>query len=185
MVDSIRGTVVRVHEDGITIACGCFTVKVFVPQSLLKSIKAGQTVELFTKLTFPPEGTPSIYGFATTKERALFEVLTKIPRLSSKVAMNLLSRLGTDGLKEAVASEDVETLSCVPGIGRKLSRRIIAELKSAFKEEPPPAELVKALTSLGYSRKEIARALEGESFSGLSLEDAIKAVVQKLSRRGT
>jgi Holliday junction DNA helicase RuvA len=184
MVDLVRGTVIQKYPDSISVLCGCLALRIFVPLRLLTELKEGDSVELFTKLILPPEGTPTLYGFKTQKERLLFETLLKVPKVGSKVAMSIISHFSKEELEAIVSAGDVKALSSVPGLGKKLSERIILELKGKLERSVDiPEELVEVLTSLGYSKKEIASKLKDVNLTGLSLEEAVKLAVQKLSGR--
>jgi len=186
MVDLLRGRVIYKYPDGISLLCGCVAFKVFVPVRLLTEVKEGDTLELFTKLILPPEGTPTLYGFRSREERSLFETLLKIPKVGTRVAMSIISHFSREELEAIVSAGDARTLSSVPGLGKKLSERIILELKGKLEEKVTLSdELVEALISLGYSKKEIMSKLKELDFNNLSLEEAVKLAVQKLSGRGT
>ncbi|TCK04636.1 Holliday junction branch migration protein RuvA [Phorcysia thermohydrogeniphila] len=186
MVDLVRGTVVYKYPDSISVLCGSFALRVFVPLRVLTEVKEGDTVELFTKLILPPEGTPTLYGFKTLGERSLFETLLKIPKVGAKVAMSIISHFSKEELEAIVSAGDVKALSSVPGLGKKLSERIILELRGKLERSVEvPEELMEVLLSLGYSKKEIVVKLKGVNLSGLTLEEAVKLAVQKLSGRET
>jgi Holliday junction DNA helicase RuvA len=186
MVDLVRGTVIRKYPDSLSVLCGSFALKIFVPLRLLTEVKEGDAVELFTKLILPPEGTPTLYGFETKEERSLFETLLKIPKVGAKVAMGIISHFSKEELEAIVSAGDAKTLSSVPGLGKKLSERIILELKGKLNERTPlPKELVDVLTSLGYSKREIISKLKSDELGTLPLEEAVKLAVQKLSGRET
>ena len=182
MVDRVKGVVVDKYPDSLSLSVGPVALRVFVPTSLLGSLSVGDSVELFTELLLPQEGPMALYGFSTKEERELFRKLTKVPKVGSKLALSILSHFSPEELKAAVESGDVEALSAVPGLGKKLSQRLILELKGKLKEPSQvPSELLELLLSLGYKKREVEKALKGLSFQGLSPEEALKLALKRLS----
>jgi Holliday junction DNA helicase RuvA len=186
MIDCLKGQVIFRYPDSVSLLCGSIAFRVFVPLSLLTEVGEGDNLELFTKLILPPEGTPSLYGFRTREERTFFEELLKIPKVGSKVAMSIISHFSCDELKTIVSSGDVKTLSTVPGLGKKLSGRVILELKGKLvKEETIPEEIFEILTSLGYSKKEVMSAVSEMDLKvkNRPVEEVVKEIIKKLSGR--
>ncbi|WP_456397249.1 Holliday junction branch migration protein RuvA [Desulfurobacterium sp.] len=183
MLDFVKGEVAFKYSDSISIECGGIGIKVFVPLSVLTKVSPGAKIFLFVKLIFPPEGTPSIYGFETEEERELFEVLTGIPKIGSRTALNILSHFSKEELVKIVEAKDVTTLATVPGLGKKLSERLIFELASKLKtkESGKDKELIEVLENLGYSRKDIIKALSKMNTENLNLEEAVKKLTLLLS----
>lgn len=185
MIDYLKGRVFKKYENRISLLCGPIGLKVLVPVYLLQEIEEGEEICLFTEFVLPPEGTPTLYGFKEEEERELFRELVKIPKVGSKVALSVLSHMRPEEFKRAVAEKDVETLSGIPGLGRKLSERIISELHGKLEEEvlkKVPEELYEVLSSLGYRKTEVNRALKGINLEGLNLEEAVKLALKRLSR---
>ncbi|WP_457567512.1 Holliday junction branch migration protein RuvA [Desulfurobacterium sp.] len=183
MIDFIRGRVVFKYPDGIGVECGGIGVKISVPLPLLTKIHQEEEVFLFIKLIFPPEGTPVLYGFETEEERKLFELLTRIPKIGSRTALNILSHFSKQELIKIVETKDAKTLATVPGLGKKLSERLIFELSSKLKleENERERELIEILENLGYARKEIVKILSQIDIENLSFEEAIKKLTLLLS----
>jgi len=183
MIDFVRGKVMFIYPDSISVDCGHFGIKVFVPLKLISRIGEGDEVFLFTQVIIPPEGTPNIYGFESRDERHLFNLLLKIPKVGSRIAMSLLSHFSAEQIYGIVRAKDVDSLSLVPGLGRKLSERVIFELRSRIKAEESSEvrEIVEALESLGYSKREVLRALEGMDVREMVVEDVIKEALRRLS----
>ncbi|WP_456485015.1 Holliday junction branch migration protein RuvA [Desulfurobacterium sp.] len=183
MLDFVKGKVAFKYSDGISIECGGIGIKVFVPLSTLSRIVVGEEAFFFTKVIFPPEGTPAIYGFESEEERKLFELLTRIPKIGSRTALNILSHFSKQELTKIVETKDIKTLSTVPGLGKKLSERLIFELASKLKtkENEKERELIEVLENLGYSRREIVKILSKIDTENLTFEEAVKKLTLLLS----
>ncbi|MEO2069092.1 MAG: Holliday junction branch migration protein RuvA [Desulfurobacteriaceae bacterium] len=182
-MEFLKGKVVSKSAGYVVVECGCFGIKVIVPSKLCEKVKEGKDIFLFTKLVFPQEGTPVIYGFESMEERNLFEILIRIPKVGSKVALSIISSFDIEELKKVVLSNDVKALSQIPGLGKKLSERVILELRErfSFETENNFNEVMEALTSLGYSKKEILEVLNGIDFENLSFQEVVKIVAKELS----
>jgi len=84
-------------------------------------------------------------------------------------------------------------LSQAPGIGKKMANRLVVELKGKLEKEwkemvlpvaPDSADVISALTGLGYSVAEATKAISKVPVSeGLSLEEKIKMALQQMTRR--
>ncbi len=71
-----------------------------------------------------------MFGFATREERICFEVLLSAHGVGPALALAILSSHSPDSLRIAVATDDVDDLTTVPGVGKKTAARLIIELKS-------------------------------------------------------
>jgi Holliday junction DNA helicase RuvA len=109
-------------------------------------------------------------GFSSEGEQKLFELLLAVSGVGPRLALAVVSTLSPDVLTEAVAREQSEVLERVPGIGRKTAQRIMFQLRDKLKLDHLPAgiaaltdkdaDVIAALTTLGYSVVEAQSALQ-------------------------
>lgn len=168
MIASIRGFVASNSDDYLVVVVNDIGYKVFVPDSV-QVISQGTEVFLHTYLVVR-EDALTLYGFKTSQERGLFETLLSLSGVGPKVALSIISTLGTDNLRNAVASERAEILTRVPGIGKKTAQKILFELKDKLKiglDEVPIAafddvnsDVFDSLIALGYSVVEAQSAIQ-------------------------
>lgn len=134
----------------------------------------------------------SLFGFATEKERRLFEMLIGVSGVGPKLALTLLSGIPAAELVAALARGDAKRLTSVPGIGRKTADRLALELREKAEKlhtptEPlsgiDPEDVVSALVNFGYKKSEADRAVEGISRRGAPPEfaDFLKEALSALS----
>jgi Holliday junction DNA helicase RuvA len=139
----------------------------------------------------------ALYGFSTKSERDFFKMLIDTPGIGPKVALNIISDMGPESFQFAVLSENLTAISSISGIGLKLAKKIILELKEKFKQYHIEQDLVvkegkqdivnegiEALKGLGYSEREakqkILKVLEKISNqSSHKIEDLIKEALKK------
>ncbi|MBI2860119.1 MAG: Holliday junction branch migration protein RuvA [Chloroflexi bacterium] len=184
MIASLRGRIDALGEDWVVIAVGGIGLQVRLPASTIGALgNAGDEVKLYTHLHLR-EDNIALYGFATQEELALFQVLIGVSGLGPRLAQALLSAMSVEQVAAAIAAGNAEQLR-VPGIGKKLSERIILELKGkiaagwvvAAPPHPQDDDVLAALVSLGYSAAEAGRAMAALP-PGLSLEEKVRLALR-------
>ncbi len=185
MIASLHGKVESLGSDGAVINVGGIGFQVYMPTSTLSTLGAiGEEVKLHTYLHLR-EDNASLYGFTSTDELGLFQNLISVSGLGPRLALAMLSAMNIERLTMAIATSSTDLLTEVPGIGKKMASRLILELKEkigagwittpAVQLAEENAEVVAALTSLGYSVSEATRAVASlPPDSKLSLEDRVK-----------
>jgi Holliday junction DNA helicase RuvA len=185
MIASLTGVVAAKGRDLIVIQVGGVGFRVFVPQSMLDDLSGpGHELTVFTHLHVR-ENELALYGCATEEELALFRLLLGVSGVGPKVALAILSFLPPDRLRAAIAQEDVATLARVPGIGPKTAKKLVFDLKDKVMAELPPgepapllsdadADLIAALTALGYSLAEAQEAIRSLPREPMSLEERVR-----------
>jgi Holliday junction DNA helicase RuvA len=172
MIGSLRGTLIDRSPTEVVIDVQGVGYRVLVSPSTLAVIgELGATVVLFTHLHVR-EDALTLYGFPTVDERACFEALLGAHGVGPGLAMAILAVHRPTVLRQAVASDDVDALCLVPGVGKKTAARLLLELKARL-DLPhgdvlsiigggiggPLGEVREALAALGYAPDEIRDAL--------------------------
>ena len=189
MIATLEGILEYRGSDYVIINVGGIGFRVYVSGSTLSQLGTVKgKVSLYTHLHVR-EDNISLYGFASNEELALFRNLISVSGVGSKVALTLLSALNPEQVVMAIASGDIDLISKAPGIGRKMAGRLIVELKGKLEKEwtetalplaPESADVIAALTGLGYSLTEATKAISKLPDSeGLSLEEKIKLALQQ------
>jgi len=175
MIGSLRGTLLERSPDGhLLVEVGGVGYRVTVALSALGPVgEAGGAVFLHIH-THVREDALILFGFPTADERYCFEALIGAHGVGPSLALALLSVHPPAALRRAVAADDADALTSVPGIGKKTAARLLIELKArlepsdeAFEPEwdtgggpdGPRASVKVALSSLGYSNDEVQAAL--------------------------
>lgn len=199
MIVAVRGLLEAKTLDSAFITVGGVTLRVYAPLSALSALNVGETVSLQTTFIVR-EDALTLYGFLATDERDLFEQMLLVTGVGPKVGLALLSSMSGAAFREAVLREDILRLTLAPGVGKKLAARIVLELKPRFEKGPLPdftgapvvaggsgkpsrADVVEALTNLGYTPAEAtaaARALPDDATG--SLEDLIFRALRGLAK---
>jgi len=76
-----------------------------------------------------------LFGFETKRQYNFFLLLLTVSGVGPKTAFTVISSLKTEEIVSAVTSNEVDTLTKVPGLGRKTAMKIILELSSKFKAD--------------------------------------------------
>lgn len=171
--------------------------KIFMSETAIAELgEIGQVVKVHTYLKVK-EDEMSLYGFNTNEELRMFELLLSVSGIGAKSAINILSNITPSSFALAVITNDVAKIKALPGIGPKGAQRIILELKDKLNKEQDIEEVEKkaekvidtqkyneaisALQVLGYSKKEIEKALQGVN-EELTVEEIIKLGLKNLAR---
>lgn len=181
----LQGQVAERGPDWLVVQVGGIGLQVTVPPPLASACRPGEEVCLFTHLLVRDNGL-SLYGFATAKDKELFEALLGVSGVGPRSALALLSALGAEGLAQAIDQGDAEALARAPGVGRKLAERIVLELRGRLASAAVTSEqqdLVEALQALGYSREEAREALRQVDLpADVPLEERLRAALSRLAR---
>ena len=171
MITYITGRLAEKNATSIIVETGGIGYHINIPVSTYNKIgKVGETIKILTVLHIRPEAW-NIYGFAAEDERALFNLLLTVSGVGPKSALAALSGMSIGQLSSAIASNDVDKLTIIPGIGKKTAQRVALELKDKIKTLPgefkdrlpldaAAEEAVLALEALGYNRNLAERAVE-------------------------
>jgi holliday junction DNA helicase RuvA len=144
------------------------------------------------------EDTLQLYGFRTLAEKEMFLFLITINGIGPRLAINILSGISPEELRQVVYQENRARLQHIPGVGKKIAERMILELRDKFqikkveatKYEVPPGDVTaygdafSALLNLGYRPAEAEKALkrvEAEHGDSLPLPDLLKKALSLLA----
>lgn len=151
------------------------------------------------------EDAMDLYGFATREERALFDKLVAVSGVGPKLALSVLSTYTPAQLATVVATQDVNRIARVPGVGKRKGQRLLVELEGVFAKDMQlrglvgldqpelgqaaavvaptsvTAEASEALLSMGFSPQETELALEGHEEAGATtIEKALSYALRRL-----
>ena len=193
MIIALEGILESRGIDSAVVKVGPLSLQVYVPESTLSQLgNVGDKVHLHTHL-YLREDNAAIYGFASADELAIFQNLISVSGIGPKAALAFLSTLNVTQLASAIISGNVDLLTQVPGIGRKIAGRVVLELKGKLEKgwegavtpalTREDADVVTALTSLGYSLKEATIAVSNLPASqDMDLEEKVKLALSHIAR---
>jgi len=136
MIESIRGSVEKTADSSIYIRTGPVVVRILVPGYFFRNVSAGQEVDIPVYLHLQMEGNrivPLIVGFPEVRDREFFERFISVSGVGVKAAVKALEK-PPHRIASAIASEDYDYLTTLPGIGKKRARQIVAGLQEQMKK---------------------------------------------------
>ena len=185
--------IIDVRGVGYFVMCSARTLR------SLPSVGEAVTLEIETHVR---EDHIHLFGFADVLERDWFKLLQTVQGVGARVALGIQSALSASEISASIAAQDHVPLTQASGVGPKLAKRIVSELKdkapapnlgsalaAAVPAESQAAGLqndaVSALMNLGYGRTEafgaVARVLQ-QSPDNATLETLITAGLKELAQ---
>ncbi|TNC26431.1 Holliday junction branch migration protein RuvA [Amycolatopsis alkalitolerans] len=196
MISSVRGEVLSVGLDHVVVEVGGVGLSVQATPSTLATLRRGEQARLHTALVVR-EDSLTLFGFADVDARELFTLLQTVSGIGPRLALAALAVLDPDKLRTALAEGNITVLTQVPGIGRKGAERLSLELRdkvtSAGTPEAMPAagsavraEVVEALTGLGFPLKQAEQAVEKvlAKAEAADTSTVLRAALTTLGRKG-
>lgn len=188
MIGSLRGVILdrsarTEHAGEILLEVGGVGYRLLVPAGAMGRIGALGAPAFLHVHTHVREDALILYGFPTREERACFEALIGAHGVGPAVALALLSVHSPTALRRAVASDDLDALMLVPGIGKKIAARLLIELKSRLDvgDDDPELRVVGAGDGGGPDvRSEVRAALAGLGYG----PDEVRHIVADLPEEG-
>jgi holliday junction DNA helicase RuvA len=190
MIGSVRGKLEAKSPPQLTVDVSGVGYELVAPMSTFFLLPAvGEQVHLLTHLVVR-EDAHVLYAFGTEPERRLFRSLIKVSGVGPKIALALLSGISVEAFAHSVQSQDIATLTRVPGVGRKTAERLVVELRdrlalssnggvsSAMPPQSPEAEAFAALTGMGCTPAEATRLLKAVGTGTHSTEELIRRALQ-------
>ncbi len=176
MIAFIAGRVAGLAPDGAVIEVGGVGLQVQCTPGTLATLRLGEQAHLPTSLLVR-EDSLTLYGFADDDERAVFELLLTASGIGPRIAQAMLAVHDPEALRRAVATEDLNALIKVPGIGRKGAQRIVLELKDRL--GPPrgtPSATANARATVAPWQDQVLGALLNLGWSVREAEEAVDKV---------
>jgi Holliday junction DNA helicase RuvA len=145
----------------------------------LATLRVGTETTLPTSMVVREESL-TLFGFLDEDEKTLFELLQTASGVGPKLAQAMLAVHSPDDLRRAVTTEDIKTLTTVPGIGQKGAQRIVLELKDRI-GAPSGGSALPSRTANGTPdaapwRGQVHAGLVGLGWSGKEADKAVDAV---------
>lgn len=193
MIGRIHGIIIEKQPPEVLIDVQGIGYEVQVPMSTLYDLPAvGETVMLKAHLVVR-EDAQVLYGFGSETERQLFRQLIKISGVGAKLALAILSGVSVAEFTHLVQSRDAQSLTKLPGVGKKTAERLVVEMADKLGAidsdatsvagvpstvNDPQTEAKDALVALGYKPAEIQKLIKTIDVQGLSSEEIIRKALQ-------
>jgi holliday junction DNA helicase RuvA len=183
MIRILQGSLASVEAKSLILMVNGIGYQVYCPSSLLAMAEGDMTLHIHSHIR---EDAFNLFGFTSKDELAFFEQLLSVNGVGPKMALCILDMPITT-IQNAIVSEDVKTLSSVPGIGKKKAERIILELKNKIDPVAGGAEsndihpdVFITLETLGYKRHHVQKILSEVEEEVTEVEEWIRVFLKRV-----
>ncbi len=186
MISWINGEIVEVWQTNqkffVLINCQGLGYEIQILESFFLKVKTNQKSNKYITLWIKhikKEDSDLLFGFTTKDQKNFFIEILSIRGVGSQIGMAILNKFSISEVVNAIKTQNKKLICSVPGVGQKMSDRLILELKSKFKNEiqievekgkneveannPEIKEMVEdlrlTLQSLNYTKSEIKSIL--------------------------
>lgn len=203
MFDYIKGNLISKNSPYAIVENNGIGYSILCNQRTLSIFSEGE-IKIYTKLIHK-EDSMTLCGFAHREDKTIFDILTSVSGIGTKVALCLLDEFSGSELIDAVLNEDYKLISRTKGVGAKMAQKIILELKDKLTNlnvtsnitadkinnisntisKDTVLEVQTVLQSLGYTQNEYQSALE-YSAKKIDQDDAqelLRETLQTLSNQ--
>lgn len=193
MISFLRGQILAKLTGSIILEVHDIGYQVFVGENLYNDLKLNLETELYIYHHVREEAV-NLYGFKTSTDLAIFELLLSVSGVGPKSALGVLSMASANDVSHAILRGDALLLTKVAGIGKKTAERIVLELKnkvlrvnaggdnSDLNEMNYGSDEIDALMSLGYSLSETRHALSAIPVDILDSGERVKQALKMMKK---
>ena len=221
MISWINGELVESWQTNqkffVLINCQGLGYEIQILESFFLKLKTNQIsnkkITLWLK-HIKKEDSDLLFGFTSKEQKNFFIEILSIRGVGSQIGMGMLNKYSIGEVINAIKTQNKKLICSVPGIGQKMSDRLILELKNKFKSEiqfeeekandefkikdPEINKMIKdlqlTLQSLNYKNKEIKTILPiiinevdflTKKESNLSFENLLKLAMNYLDKESS
>lgn len=195
MYDYIKGLLVETTPTQAIVEAGGIGYKLEISLQTFTDIQNLKEAKLYIYY-YVKEDVAMWYGFASKEERYMFTLLINVNGVGPNTARMILSSLSTEELKTAIATDDVNKIKAVKGIGLKTAQKVIIELKDKISKgsdtstlplgsaakSPVAEEALGALVMLGFKKPDSEKVIGDilRQSPSASVEQIIKLALKRL-----
>ena len=221
MISWINGELVELWQTNqkffVLINCQGLGYEIQILESFFLKLKTNQIsnkkITLWLK-HIKKEDSDLLFGFTSKEQKNFFIEILSIRGVGSQIGMGILNKFSISEVINAIKTQNKKLICSVPGIGQKMSDRLILELKNKFKSEiqfeeekakddfeikdPEIYKMIEdlqlTLQSLNYKNKEIKTILPiiinevdfpAKKENNLSFENLLKLAMNYLDKESS
>ena len=142
MISWINGELVESWQTNqkffVLVNCQGLGYEIQILESFFLKLKTNQisnkNITLWLK-HIKKEDSDLLFGFTSKEQKNFFIEILSIQGVGSQIGMGILNKFSIDEVINAIKTQNKKLICSVPGIGQKMSDRLILELKNKFKSE--------------------------------------------------
>lgn len=194
MIGYLEGELIKKYDRRCILKCGSLGYRIFMTNGALSKIQEnGELVKVFTH-PYQREDTQELYGFLSTEELDIFEMLITVSGVGPRSAMAMVDEVPFEMLIAAITKGEEGVLKRVSGVGTKTAQKIIIDLKSkaltlaslatntASQTISEDADILEGLQSLGYTNYQARDVLKKIPAETKGVERRIEEALKLLSK---
>ena len=193
MITHVKGKLVEKNPTFAVVECNGIGYFIHISLQTFSNIPDKENIKLFTHLSIRDDA-HILYGFYDKTEREIFKLLISVSGVGPSTAITMSSSMDSKEIQHAIASEDVEKIKSVKGIGIKTAQRVIVDLKDKIlktydisqdlstSNNTIKNEALSALEVLGFARKKVDKIIQVilQDSPEINLEELIKKALKSL-----
>jgi Holliday junction DNA helicase RuvA len=184
VIASLTGTVQSLALTHAVIDVSGVGYLVSITPATSQTLRVGSAAMLHTALIVR-EDAFSLFGFATTDELEMFDLLRSVTGVGPKSALAILAQLSADQIRVAVQTENDAAFKAVSGIGPKTAKLISVTLAGKLKGVIGTAASAGSTQSPAADLTNIVTALQGLGWSERQAADAVREVANSVGAAAT
>ena len=142
MISWINGELVELWQTNqkffVLINCQGLGYEIQILKSFFLKLKTNQisnkNLTLWIK-HIKKEDSDLLFGFTSKDQKDFFIEILSVRGVGSQIGMGILNKFSIHEVINAIKTQNKKLICSIPGVGQKMSDRIILELKSKFKSE--------------------------------------------------
>ena len=142
MISWISGQLIELWQTNqkffVLINCQGLGYEIQILESFFLKLKTNQisnkNITLWIK-HIKKEDSDLLFGFSSKYQKNFFVEILSIRGVGSQIGMGILNKFSISEVINAIKTQNKKLICSVPGVGQKMSDRLILELKNKFKSE--------------------------------------------------
>jgi len=189
MIGRLKGILLEKHLPIALVEANGVGYEVFLPLNNFAVLpEIGHEVIFYTHFVVR-EDAQNLYGFLHKKQRDFFRTLIKIKGIGPKLALTILSGMEPEAFLLCIRNKDLDGLTRIPGIGKKIAQRVVMEMQDSLEDfvineiatsgSDNVYDAISALVALGYKPHEARQAVLKHQDKQISSEELVKLALKK------
>ncbi len=192
MISWISGELVELWQCNqkyfVIINCHGLGYEIQILESFFLKLKTNQTpnrnVILWIK-HIKKEDSDLLFGFSSKEQKNFFIQILDIRGIGSQIGMGILNKFSISEIIDAINTQNKKLIASVPGIGQKMTDRLILELKNKFKnelrikEEKNKDEFLKMNTEINEMLGDLQLTLKSLDYKNREIKSILPIIIKE------